>query len=139
MKLFKTVSLSLVLATALLNSTGMQAALTPYVYNETPAKTVVIKNPMAADANKFFAAGTIFNFEVFQAGSSAEVSKIMTALGSDPAVESVNEGPLVGEYRGFTLVLKSAQNKEWFISEFRRAGLNTIKINNNPIVAVEKI
>jgi hypothetical protein len=64
----------------------------------------------------------------------------VTALKSDPAVESVNVGALTGgSYQAITITLKIAQNKAWFINEFKRAGLNTIKINNNPVVEVEKI
>lgn len=139
MKLLKTLSFSLVLAVAAFQAPAVQAHVTPVIYNETPARTIVIKNPMAADINKFFSTGTIFNFEVYKAGSADEVLKMIGALRSDPAVETVSQGVLVGDYLSVTIVLKAAKNKEWFISEFRRAGLTTIRINANPVVAVEKI
>lgn len=140
MKIFKTLSLSLVLSAAMLSAAPIQAVLSLGIYNETPARTIILKHPMAADANKFFASGTFFNFEVYQPGSAADLNKIVTALKSDPAVESVNVGALTGgSYQAITITLKIAQNKAWFINEFKRAGLNTIKINNNPVVEVEKI
>jgi len=140
MKIFKTLSLCLALSAAMLSAAPLRALPPMGTYNETPARTIILKHPMAADAGKFFASGTFFSFEVYQPGSAAEVNKIVAALKSDPAVESVSVGALVGNsYQGFTITLKAPQSKGWFISEFKKAGLNTIKINNNPVVAVEKI
>jgi hypothetical protein len=140
MKLFKILSLSLVLSVAMLSAAPLRALSPLGVYNETPAKTIILKHPMAADANTYFASGTFFHFEVYKPGSSDDVAKIVAALKSDPAVESVSLGALTGgDYQAITLTLKTAQNKAWFISEFKKAGLNTIRINNNPVVPVEKI
>jgi hypothetical protein len=36
-------------------------------------------------------------------------------------------------------VLKLNKNKAWFIKSFKKAGLKTIKINNNPIIEIDKI
>jgi hypothetical protein len=140
MKLFKILSLSLVLSTTLLSATPPHFLQLLVAYNEIPARTIILKHPMAADANKYFASGTFFHFEVYKPGSSDDVAKILAALKSDPAVESVSLGALTGgDYQAITLTLKTAQNKAWFISEFKKAGLNTIRINNNPVVAIEKI
>ncbi|MEO6303237.1 MAG: hypothetical protein ABIP51_08690, partial [Bacteroidia bacterium] len=102
-------------------------------------KTVCIKNPAAADAGKFFSEVTVVSFEIYKAGSQDEVAKIAASLKKDAAVESVTEGKATGDYQSMTLVLKSAKNKAWFASEFKKAGLNTVRINNNPIVEVDKM
>jgi hypothetical protein len=139
MKIFKTLVLSLALSAALVIPVALPAAPKTVVYSETPAKTVVIKHPLANDANKFFSSGTVFNFEVYKAGSKEDLTKILASLRSDAAVENVNLGPLVGDYQGFTLTLKSAKDKAWFMSEFKKAGLSSIKLNNNPVVEVDKL
>jgi len=139
MKIFKILSLSLALTAFMLHSASLQAGTGKAIYSETPAKTIVFKHPLANDANTFFASGTVFNFEVYKAGSKEEVAKIVAALKSDAAVELVNEGTITGDYQAFTLVLKSAKTKAWFAAEFKKAGLNTIKLNNNPVVEVEKM
>jgi hypothetical protein len=129
------------LVACLITVTGTTVSLasTAVVYNETPAKTIVIKHPDAADANKFFSKSTMLFFEVYKAGSKEELANIIKALKSDKNVESVTEGNVAGDYQGITIVLKSTKDKAWFATQFKKAGLNHIKINNNPVVEVSKM
>lgn len=140
MKILKALSISCLLGASVINSTTV-ANNNSNVTNFTgiPAKTVCIKNPNAADVNKFFSETTVLSFEVYKAGSADEIAKIVASLKNNKGVESVTEGKLTGDYKSMTLTLKSAKNKAWFASEFKKAGLNTIRINNNPIVEVEKM
>lgn len=140
MKILKTLSVSFLLGAAMINSTASASTINTVInLSEIPAKTVCIKNPSAADVNKFFSATTVLSFEVYKAGSKEEITKIINLLKKDADVESVSEGKLTGDYQSITLTLKSAKNKAWFATEFKKAGLNTIRINNNPIVEVDKI
>ena len=140
MKILKALSISCLLGAAVINSTAV-ANNNSIVNNftEIPAKTVCIKNPNAADVNKFFSETTVLSFEVYKAGSADEIAKIVASLKNNKGVESITEGKLTGDYQSMTLTLKSAKNKAWFAAEFKKAGLNTIRINNNPIVEVEKM
>ena len=137
MKIIKTLLVTFLLSGS---AASVSASAKAYgIYNETPSKTICIKNAQAADADKFFSTSTIVMFEVYKAGSKEEVAKIIKSLKLDPNVESVNEGALTGDYQAITITLKSTKDKAWFIKEFKKAGLNHIKINNNPVVEVDKI
>lgn len=138
MKILKTLLASVILTVGAVNS--VSASNTPTsVYSETPAKTICIKHPSAADANAFFAKTTVLMFEVYKAGSKDEVAKIIKTLKADANIESCNEGTLTGDYQAITINLKSAKDKAYFITLFKKAGLNHIKINNNPVVEVDKM
>jgi hypothetical protein len=140
MKLLKIFSLSLLLmsATAVIGLNDNSKNNTFYV--ETPAKTVIVKHPLADDANKFFSSSTIINFEIYKPGTKEDLARIVAALKNDPAVESVNEGTITGgDYYAMTIVLKTEKNKSWFVAAFKKAGLNTIKMNNKPVIEVEKL
>lgn len=124
----------------LTGAAAVSAKVTPQaIYSETPAKTIIIKHPDAADANVYFSKSTVVSFEVYKAGTKDEVAKMIKSLKSDANVQSVSEGSLTGDYQSITITLKAAKNKAWFASEFKKAGLNHIKINNNPVVEVEKM
>jgi hypothetical protein len=140
MKLLKIFTLSLLLASAnaVIGSNGKFNNKTFFV--ETPAKTVIVKHPFAEDANKFFSSSTIINFEIYKPGTKEDFARIVAALKNDPAVESLNEGAVTGgDYYAITIVLKTEKNKSWFVAAFKKAGLNTIKMNNKPIIEVEKL
>jgi len=137
MKIIKTLLISGVLLSGAASVSA--AAVNTIVYNQTPEKTICIKHPEAADANKYFAKSTVVMFEVYKAGSKEEVAGIIKALKSDSNVESVTEGVLTGDYQAITLNLKSAKDKTWFVKQFKKAGLNHIKINNNPVIEVDKL
>lgn len=140
MKILKTLSVSFLLGVAVLNSTAsLKNTVVSVNFSEIPAKTVCIKHPAAANAAKFFSETTMLSFEVYKAGSADEVAMIVSSLKKDGNVESVTEGKTTGDYQQFTISLKSAKNKAWFASEFKKAGLNTVRINNNPIVEVDKM
>lgn len=109
------------------------------VIKETPAKTICIKNPMAADANKYFSTSTSFYFEVYKPGSKAELVEIIDKLKAADGVENCTPGNVTGDYYALTLTLKSAKNKGWFVKTVKAAGLSHIKINNADVVEVEKI
>lgn len=137
MKILKTLLISFMLTGAAVNASAVTTSLA--VYNETPAKTIVIKHPEAASADKYFAKSTVVMFEVYKAGTKDEVAKIIKSLQSDANVESATEGKLTGDYQAITLTLKSTKDKAWFVKQFKKAGLNHIKINNNPVVEIEKL
>jgi len=140
MKILKALSVSFLLGATMLNSKAF-AKNTPVSVNfsEIPAKTVCIKHPAAADANSFFSQATVVSFEVYKVGSKDELATIVSSLKKANGIESVSEGKLNGDYQAITITLKSAKNKAWFASEFKKAGLNTVRINNNPIVEVDKM
>lgn len=137
MKILKTLLVSAMLTGASANVIG--GNLPAAIYSETPVKTIVIKHPDAADANKYFAKSTIVMFEVYKAGSKEDVAKIIKSLQSDSNVESAAVGNLTGDYQAITLTLKGAKDKAWFVSQFKKAGLNHIKINNNQVVEIDKV
>ena len=137
MKLIKTLSFSLLIACATLNAATTSHYKNFNVLSETPVKTICIKNPDAANLNNFFAGLTVLNFEVYKSGT--ELSQILKTLSSNPNVASCVEGKTTGDYQAIVLTLKNKKDKAWFTSEFKKAGLGHIKINNNPIVEVEKM
>jgi hypothetical protein len=137
MKIIKTLLISCMLAGAVTTVSAVNPITVNY--NQYPAKTICIKNPQAANANQFFSSSTVLMFEVYKAGSADDLAKILKVLNSDPNVESVSEGPLTGDFQALTISLKSAKNKAWFVALFKKAGLNTIKINNNPVTEIDKI
>ncbi|MDI1355854.1 MAG: hypothetical protein PSX36_13105 [bacterium] len=107
--------------------------------SETPVRTAFIKHPGAEDAKTFFASNTNFLFEVYKVGSKEDIGKILSAFGKDAAVENISQGVVTGDYTAFSLSLKSAKDKDWFVKTFKKAGLNTIHLNNHPTVPVEKM
>jgi len=141
MQLFKKISLSLLLSASVISSdfhgqVNGQVNATGIGYPETPAKTVCIKHPAANNPATFFSTGTVFSFEIYKAG---DVEKIVNSIKSDADVASCSKGIVTGDYQQIALVLKTTKDKKWFADLFKKAGLNTIKINNNPIVEVDKM
>lgn len=140
MRILKILSLSTVLSTVVLN---LEATTEAYAltlnYLETPAKTICLKNPAASNPANFFSTSTVIMFEVYKPGSKEEMAKIVSSLKKDTNVQSCDEGNVTGDYHALTLNLKSAKDKAWFAALFKKAGLNTIKINNNPVVEVDKL
>ena len=68
-----------------------------------------------------------------------DVAALIAAFTKNADVESCNLGVTTGDFQAFTLVLKSAKDKQWFINAFKKAGLMTMKINNKPVVNTENI
>lgn len=140
MQILKTLSLTLFLSTVAMGSSHAQpTALTSKTYADTPAKTIIIKHPAANDVATFFSSSTVYSFEVFKPGTSAEMDKIVATLKKDAEVADVAVGKVTGDYHAITVTVKSVKNKMYFSSLFKKAGLNTIKINNNPITEVDKM
>ena len=137
MRLIKTLSFSILIGVASLNVVAVNPNKNTIVLAETPDKTVCIKNPNAADANAFFSNVTVLNFWVYKPGN--DLSKIMDALKANSNVESCIEGKHSGDYKTIVLTLKSKKDKAWFATEFKNAGLGHIKINNNPVVEMDKL
>jgi hypothetical protein len=136
MKLAKTFALSLLML-------GMGVAVAAPVsskavikFAETPVKTVVIKNPGAADANKYFSTVTTITFWVYKAGSTDEITQ---KLKKNSDVASCGAGKLAGDYQEMTVTLKTAKDKAFWASLFKSAGMGHIKINNNEVVEMEKM
>lgn len=140
MKIFKTLSLSLMLTGALVSSTvyGKVNSMTVN-YAETPAKTVVLKHPAAANTTNYFAAATLITFEVYKVGSTADIENVIQAFQKEAGVESITAGNVTGDYQAFSLSLKTAKNKAWFVATLKKAGLTSIKVNNNAIVSVDQL
>ena len=139
MKILKIVSFSVLLVGSVVSPTINAANYSSVILADIPAKTVCIKHPEAADANKYFAAATVVNFEVYKAGSTAEVDKIVKILSEDKNVESCTADKVTGDFSAITLSLKSAKNKAYFVNLFKKAGLTTIKLNNNAPVEADKL
>ena len=139
MKILRIISFSVLLVGAVVSPTINAANSSTVVLADIPAKTVCIKHPEAADANKYFAAATVVNFEVYKAGSIANVEKIVKLLSEDKNVESCTAGKVTGDFSAITLSLKSAKNKAYFVGLFKKAGLTTVKLNNNAPVEADKL
>ena len=140
MKIFKILSLSSLLAlTVVSNTINAKVNTVKLAFIEIPVKTVCIKHPEAADATKYFANATIVSFEVYKAGGAAEIDKIIKLLSADTNVESCTAGKVTGDFSAITLTLKTAKNKAWFVSQFKKAGLTHIKLNNNAPVEADKL
>ncbi len=123
-------------ADALYSSTfGSTPAAQTQVY---PNKTVVIKHPAAADANRFFAEVTVFRIDIYKAGSKEDLEKILVALRKDKAVESCTLDQLNGDFQAINISLKQGQGKAWFTAWLNSAGLTHIKINNDPVKALDQ-
>ena len=108
-------------------------------FSETPEKTVIIKHPAASNLNTFFSTTTTLFFEVYKPATKKDIAALIKTLSKNTYVKSCTEGLLTGDYQGFTLELKSPMDKIAFGKLLKSAGLNTIKINANPIVDVEKL
>jgi hypothetical protein len=138
MKYIKTVVLTLFLGGLTVNQTvASETIVLESVYLNYPAKTVVIKNMAADDTKTFFSSAQVYNFEVYQAGK--DMPTIIASFLSDKSVASCVAGSVVGDFTSVTLVLKTNKDKAWFISEFKKAGLNTIKINQKEVQNVDKM
>lgn len=133
MKFLKTLCLSLLLSLMGLNCAQAQTNSTP---TETPAKTICIKHPMANDVDRFFSNNSAIMFEVYKPG---DMVIIMELLKKDNNIKECQAGTVTGDYHQLTLVVKDQKDKAWYAALFKKAGLNTIKINNNPIVTVDKM
>lgn len=137
MKLIKTFAFALFLLSTSFNyATNFPQMV---ISTDIPAKTIILKYPAAANINQYFASATMVTFEVYKAGTKADLAQIITSLKSNKVIASCSEGILTGDYQAITITLTVAQNKAWFISLFKAAGLNTIKVNADPIIEVEKL
>lgn len=101
--------------------------------------TVFIKHPAAHNIDVYFAEATMLYFEIYKSGSKADLQSALTVLRADQVVESCTEGVVTGDFQAVTVTLKSPQSKAWFVKWMRLAGFKTIKINNNPPVALDKL
>lgn len=101
--------------------------------------TVFIKHPAANNSDVYFAEATMFHFEIYKSGGKTDLETALTKLRADKQVESCSEGVVTGDFQAVTVTLKSPQSKAWFVKWMRAAGFKTIKINNNPPVALEKL
>lgn len=140
MQILKTLSLSLLLSTVFVSG-SLKSHVTPIVsnYSETPAKTICLKNPAAMNTTEFFSTTTVLMFEVYKAGSTEDMAKIIAAFKKDSNVQDCVAGTVTGDYAAITLVLKAKKDKTWFSGLFKKAGLANIKINNGPVTAVDKM
>ena len=107
-----------------------------HMFGETPAKTIVIKNPAADDVNTFFSGSQTYFFEVYKIG---EAKVVIDLIKKNKDVETCVANNVIGDYTPITVSLKSTKNKAFFITLFKSAGLNTIRINHKEICIVEKM
>ena len=137
MQILKTLSLTVLLSLAAMPP-GMYAQINSQTtkFTETPARTIIIKHPAANDPATYFAMTTVFTFEVYKPGN---IDKIVSQMSKDPGVEMCKVGGVNNEYYQINLVVKSAKDKMWFAALFKKAGLFTIKINNNSPVDIDKM
>jgi len=137
MQILRTFTLSLLLSAAAINTHSYAQANPAAIKTATmPDKTIIIKHPMANDPATFFATNSLITFEIYKPG---DIAKIIAALAKDPDVVDCRMGTVTGDYYQVNLTVKVSKNKMWYGALFKKAGLNTIKINNNPIVDVEKM
>lgn len=106
------------------------------LFGETPAKTIVIKNPAADDVNTFFSNSQVYSFEVFKIG---DVKAVIDLIKKNKDVESCSAANAIGDFTPITLSLKSKKNKDFFIALFKNAGLMNIRINHKELSAVDKM
>jgi len=139
MKIFKTLSLSILLVATTVSSVASTTNSHKITLADIPAKTVCIKHPEATDATKYFANATVITFEIYKAGTFTEMEAIMKALKNDANVDNAVAGKVTGDFSAVTLSLKSAKGKAWFAAYVKKAGLTHIKINNNAPVEADKL
>lgn len=139
MKLFKTLSLSFMLAFGVANSVNAGNPSVISLINNYPAKTICLKHPEAANSDKFFSTQTMLNFEIYKPTSEAEVAEIVKKFKANADVAGCDLGRVTGDFHSITLTLKQAKSKSWFIAQFKKVGLTNIKINNNEVVSVDKM
>lgn len=101
---------------------------------EMPLKTVLINESSAERSQDFWSSLTILRFNVYRAGTVADVQKVLDVFGKDPAVKSIKEGDVNGDNKEFVLTLEKPQKKEWYLGRFKEAGLSHISINEQPAV-----
>lgn len=139
MKILRIVALGLFVLSVSV-SPAINVARTSLVkYSETPAKTVFIKHPDAADANSFFSKNTSLMFYVFKAGSADEVNKMIETIKKNKNVLNAGAGKVTGDYQEITVNLKSAKDKAFWVDLFKSAGLNHIKINNGDVRDINQL
>ena len=105
----------------------------------TEPKTIIIKNPSADNTAQFFSMAKTYFFEIYKPGNPDEIKKLIALVKSQKGVEDFTQQSTAGDYISFVLVLKANQDKAWFISFFKKAGLPFIRINQNAEVAVDKM
>lgn len=140
MKLLKFLSICFVIS---LFSASVSASVTNPLQNifssDLPEKTIVIKHPAAFNVDDFFATNKFLMFEIYKVGSTENLNKVIASFKKNPNVEACEIGPLTGDYQAISISMKSTKDKQWFAELFKKAGLNSIKINNNPVVKVDKM
>jgi hypothetical protein len=139
MKILKSLSVAILLTGTMVSSTVSANGNTVVNYSDLPAKTIIIKHPAADNTTNYFSAATVIVFEVYKGGSPSDLDKITKAFKGESVVESFEAGPANGDYQAFSISLKTAKDKAWFAATFKKAGLNNIRINNNPVVAVDQM
>jgi hypothetical protein len=138
MKFLSTLCLSLLLAGATsIQASEPVASHTTIKYGMYPDKTICIKHPSAGDTKTFFSGSQVYFFEIYNVGSAADIAKIIHTVKANKDVADFTQGVVTGEFTAFTLSLKSNKDKAWFIALFKKAGLNTIKINNSEVMSVD--
>lgn len=120
-------------------SSSLNHPLQNILSSDLPEKTIVIKHPAAFNVDDFFATNKFLMFEIYKVGSTENLNKVIASFKKNPDVEACEIGPLTGDYQAVSISIKSTKNKQWFAELFKKAGLTTIKINNNPVVKVDKM
>jgi hypothetical protein len=129
----------LLMSAAVASQAKVNANSSYSIVKETPVKTACIKNPLAADANKFFSTTTNLQFEVFKPGTKADYIAMIDKLKAIDGVQNCIPGNITGDYYAIILTLKTTKDKAWFVSAFKEAGIEHVKINAAEAVSVDKL
>ena len=135
MKTYKTslTAILLIFSTIFIAAKNQQKV---YLFGETPVKTIVIKNPAADDVNTFFSNSQVYFFEVYKIG---DVQAVLEIFKKNKDVASCVANNPIGDFTPINLILKSNKDKAFFITLFKSAGLNNIRINHREVVATDKM
>jgi len=104
-----------------------------------PPKTIILKHPGAEDLNVFFAQTTVFTIYVYQCGTAQDLQSIVGKLSKDKVVSSCVPASANGDYQAINVNLKQTQNKTWFVSWLKSAGLKTMKVNNGTLISLDQL
>ena len=129
MKIIKTLTFTLLFAAAVVNSSiyGNNRSLVLKI-DDTPSKTICIKNPAASNTTEFFSKTTQFSFEIFKAGSKDDVLKIIKPISKVESIEVIKDETVKGE-----LVVENETKKDEIIFPVVEANDDS---NNDNILAL---
>ncbi|MGE0567846.1 MAG: hypothetical protein AB7O73_07845 [Bacteroidia bacterium] len=103
------------------------------INTELPPKTICIKHALAGDADKLFSTETKLTFEIYKAGNSEELEKMIASFEANDNVDEVIKGSLNGDYQQIQIAFNDKVSKKIVVQMFKDAGLTYIKLNNSAV------